>query len=104
MKFRIISTADIDKELIDKYPCLKEYGYEEEEKQKVYEVKHKIRDENGCLITQITEHIKVAHIPYIHIYDLSDLLKLEEEVERPLIIMQDDDGTREIEIYDGYRE
>lgn len=105
MKFYISSTC-VDsydfKEILEKYPCLKEFGFKTERFHKPH--KKYIRDEKGKLIEFVDE--KFYHNyekAYIEINSLEDILKLKKETAAPIIISEEEDGY-EIEIYDGYRE
>ena len=97
MKIKIISTYynNIEK-LVEKYPCLKDFGFE------VVEYEEPLKtwtwDENGKRILQIYGK-KIIREPYVTIESLERLLELRFAVDEPLIITED-----EIEIYDGYRE
>lgn len=101
MRFEIESSCyyDTNDELLEEYPCLKDYGFEVEKK--VYVKTTKIRDDEGNILEQ--EYEKPVYTPYIYIYGLEELKNLTKSVHAPLIVSWvDDHGT--IEIYDGYRE
>lgn len=77
-------------ELIERYPELEEFGYGVDS---IFEVDAYNLDG------------RVDKKPYIRIYSLEDLIKLNRIVKQPLIFDKDrDDGGYTIEIYDGYRE
>jgi len=101
MRFKIESSwyYDTYEQLIKKYPCLKDFGFEVEKKNIVrFE---KIKDEEGEILKQ--EYEKSIYTPYIYIYGLEELRRLRESVHHCLIIDWDGDEAS-IEIYDGYRE
>lgn len=81
MKVHILSTKYYDKkEMLDKYPLLRNYKFE-----MVDNSKHQIA--------------------YITVNDLNNLLKFIAELEIPVIFWYDyDNGTYNAEIYDDYRE
>lgn len=81
MKVRILSTKYYDnKEMLDKYPLLRSYGFE-----MVGNSRHQIA--------------------YITVNDLDCLLKFIAELEIPVIFWYDyDNGTYDAEIYDDCRE
>lgn len=98
MKFGICSTV-YENDLLDKYPKLKEFGFDIEERQATGN--RPIRDEDGRWIIQ--ERTVTVKEPYIYIYSLEELIKLHDELENELIISSWKDRYS-IEIYDGYRE
>ena len=101
MKFRITSTeCDWNSIVLDKYPCLKDFGFETCEETRERFVGWAI-DENGKGIKQ-TEPYKVLR-PYVNIGTLEDLISLMDRVGEDIVIQKYNDGL-EIEIYDGYRE
>ena len=81
MKVCILSTKYYDnKEMLDKYPLLRSYGFE-----MIGSSKHQIA--------------------YITVKDLDNLLKFIAELEIPVIFWYDyDNGTYNAEIYDDCRE
>lgn len=81
MKVRILSAEYYDsREMLDKYPLLRNYGFE-----MVGNSRHQVA--------------------YLTINDLDDLLKFIAELEIPVIFWYDyDNGTYDIEIYDDYIE
>lgn len=86
--------------LIEKYPCLNEFGFIVEETERTCRIP--IRDENHEWI--MSERVRVFREPHIVLESLEDLAKLYEAVGVELIFRVDGDGTYVIEIYDGYRE
>ena len=104
MKFRIESRCydSCKDELLERYPCLKDFGFEIEEKTR--EVTVRTRDENGNMVKQ-TKFL-TNHIAYIHISSLEELVALNAAVKKPLTFntVDDCDHDNSIEIYDGYRE
>lgn len=67
-------------ELFDRYPLLKNYGFE---------------------LVGNSRH----QMAYISLNDLDDILKLTAELDKPVILSYDNDnGTYSLEIYDDYRE
>ena len=102
MRFRIEATCCIEhEELIEEYPCLHNFGYEEETVTK--STKIWIRDECGNRMWQEGPP-RTEYISYININSIEELNRLCEAVANPLVY----DGSRHdcptIEIYDGYRE
>ena len=81
MKVRILSTKYYDnKEMLDKYPLLRSYGFE-----MIGNPRHQIA--------------------YITVKDLDNRLKFSAELEIPVIFWYDyDNGTYNAEIYDDCRE
>lgn len=81
MKVRILSTKYYEnKEMLDKYPLLRSYGFE-----MIVNSRHQIA--------------------YITIGDLDNLLRFIAELEIPVIFWYDYDNGRYVaEIYDDYRE
>lgn len=100
MKVYICSTRWNIDELIEKYSCLKDFGFIVEETKKT--CSKLIPDENGELIIQ--DYEKAITESYIVLDSLEDLTKLYEAVEEDLIFSVASDGTYIIKIYDGYRE
>lgn len=103
MKFRIRAT-DIypdDSRIIDKYPALKEYGFEVVEERKTANKVARITDENGNLITQERPCSWIVKKAFIRINSLEELLELRKDVDNDIIIYRE---SNTIEIYDGYRE
>lgn len=101
MKFRISATSiwkDEDVKLIEEYPCLKEFGYTVEPKNKTH--KTAILDENGNLIYQDTPYVDKT--PYIHINNIEELMNLMRLTGHEIVV--DNEYENSIEIYDGYRE
>lgn len=101
MRFKIESSSyfDTNEELLEEYPCLKDFGFEIEKK--VYIKTTKIRDDEGNILEQ--EYEKPIFTPYIYIYGLEELRQLRNSTKHCLIIDWNDDEAS-IEIYDGYRE
>lgn len=102
MRFKIESSSyfDTNDELLEEYPCLKDFGFEVEKKTIVrFE---KIKDDKGKILKQ--EYEKPIYTPYIYIYGLEELRQLRKSVKHCLIIDWDDEDEASIEIYDGYRE
>lgn len=99
MKYKIYTTGNWwdEDELLEDYPCLKNYGFEVGTES--YERKRKIKDEAGVYIEQVDTVTRTAF--YITINSLEELTRLCEELDEPIII--DCEGTA-IEIYDSYRE
>lgn len=81
MKVYILSTRYYGGyELFDRYPLLKNYGFE------------------------LVGHSR-HQMAYITLNDLNDILKLTAELDTPVILSYDyDHGTYRLEIYDDYRE
>ena len=87
MKFYIESTnwGDKEKDLIEHYPCLKDFGYED---------KH-ITVKSLKALMDLVNRIGVRH---------GSIRRAEHEVYDPKSKKWSGTGVPEIEIYDGYRE
>lgn len=103
MKFEIMATychREVE-EIVEKYPILKQYGFEVVEERKVCTRNVKITDENGRPMTQKVPYEYVDKKAYIQINSLEEILDLRKDVDEDIIIYND---SNTIEIYDGYRE
>lgn len=104
MEFKIESSSWYKpEELLEHYPCLKDYSFRTEEIQVPRTVK--FRDENGNLMTQ--EMTATRKIPYVHITSLANLMKFMKDVGYPVIVSNTDSydsPIHTIEIYDDWRE
>lgn len=95
MEFEITSTYYHISKLLDRYPCLTEFGFEI--RQITSTRKIRILDENKKPMYQIVP-TTVEHA-FIKIDSLERLIKLQKAVDQELIF-----DSNFIEIYDGYRE
>ena len=96
MRFIICRSSDYDS--FDKFPPCKNAVIVEEQ----VPIRERIRDENNKTIQFDTGKTKIVKHWEVDINTLEELLKLEAEVEHPLIISSGD--SPEIEIYNGWRE
>lgn len=89
MKYRIESSGFYDnaERILKHYPCVKDFGYEEEVESNKYRTKH---------------------VGYVNIESLEELDRFMTAVDAPIIIMNSNtnevDHVPSIEIYDSYRE
>ena len=89
--------------LLERYPCLSDFGYIVEAEEKHRNVP--IKDENGTRIYQVVRD--TVFTPYILLDSLDDLDRLTKACGCPLIYSDETNdyrGVRSIEIYDDYRE
>lgn len=104
MKFEIQSVYNWDDpvEILEKYPCLKDYEFEVVEPLKKRYIR--IKDENGNPIKQV-DFYKIKRM-LITVDSLEQLTKLVNEINQPIIIskLNEKYASFNIEIYDGYRE
>ena len=112
MKFEIETTSwnfgDDPEKILEKYPMLKDFGFEIKEIE--YTSERRIRDENNNYIIQRITNTK--DIALIQLADLSELLALRKAVDQELIITSPDiihfrpvhNTYPVIEIYDTWRE
>lgn len=99
MKFHLKSTvyAKYYDKMLEVYPCLKDFGFDVEEK--IYQKVSRVKDIHGEYITQ-ENYVGVLE-PFVVINTLEELLELIRLLDEEVIV-NDDPAT--IEIYDGYRE
>ena len=101
MKVRIESTIWLEGDILERYPVLADFNYEE--KNELIETYSVIRDENSERIKQYYSYNKKT--PYIEIDSFEDLIKLSDSVKNQLVIGRDFKSSEVVvEIYDGYRE
>ena len=104
MEFKIESSSWYKpEEILEQYPCLKDYSFRTEEIRVPKTIK--LRDENGNIMTQETTITRIT--PYVHITSLANLMKFMKDVTYPVIISDTDSYDSPIptiEIYDGWRE
>lgn len=103
MKFEIMATRCYGEaeEIIERYPILKQYGFEVVEEREIRTKTVKITDENGRPMHQKVPYEYVDKKAYIQINSLEEILDLRKDVDEYIIIYND---SNTIEIYDGYRE
>lgn len=103
MKFQLDASSTDVHELLEEYPCLKDYGFIIEESEEKAKRREKIRDVDGGVLWQTSEYVRTVRTPYVNIDSIEQLLKLTKDVGHCVIV----DGRNDefsIEIYDGYRE
>lgn len=104
MKFLIESSMfGRNGNLVERYPCLNDFGYAVEAEERHRNVP--IKDDNGARIYQVVSD--TVFIPHIFLDNLDDLERLSRACDCPLIYCDesiDHRGRPSIEIYDDYRE